>query len=335
MPHDVASAPVTSVSAARPDCSTSGGGRLRAAADQVQAVHGQLVGLPEDDAEQGQRPTTETVGAVSSSTGSSARYRAVASRLRRSASSTSSREAAAWAAVTRALTASGSGWVPVAPVRAEATRSAIAVWSSQQPRCTQISCARHPGRREGRSRSTRSACGDEGVPGGEHPRADLVAPGVGHPLVSSHARRVPGARPGRRDMPAHAVPQPVLTRGGEEPSRARSPDRRSQRCDQRQFRGTAASAAHRRAPATRVRPPAPRGAPRRAVPAAGRGRRPRRVLGAPRALRGAAQRDQRLRRRWATPSSPRPRGGTTRCCWASRRWSSWPARCCCSCRCRP
>ena len=80
--------------------------------DKVQAVDGELVGLTEDDAEQGSRPTTETAGAVSSSTGSFCRYRAVASRLRRSAASTSSRVASWCARVTRSLTASTSGAEP-------------------------------------------------------------------------------------------------------------------------------------------------------------------------------------------------------------------------------
>ena len=44
--------------------------------------------------------------------------------------------------------------------------------------------------------------GDERVPRAEHPRADLLAPGVGHALVSSHDRRVPTPPPARDEMPA-------------------------------------------------------------------------------------------------------------------------------------
>ena len=128
------------------------------AGHQVQAVDGELVGLPEDDAEQ-RDPADD-------------RDRGRAVQLDRLLGQVAGGGLPVAAQRGEYLLAGGVpvgggdpgvdgvdvGGVPVPPARADAIRSAIAVWSSQQPRCTQISCARHPSSREGRLRSTASAC---------------------------------------------------------------------------------------------------------------------------------------------------------------------------------
>ena len=73
-------------------------------------------------------------------------------------------------------------------------RSARAWWSSQQPRCTQISCARQPGSRDDRSRSTASAWSMK-CPRPRAPCPRPLAAGVGHALVSSsHGGALPAHR---------------------------------------------------------------------------------------------------------------------------------------------
>ena len=159
--------------------------------------------------------------------------------------------------------------------RAEAIRSASAVWSSQQPRCTQISCARQP-RQPGRPVEVdRLRLLEEGVPRPQHhagrPRRARrrPCPGVGPIGPPYPARRAAGVRPA---IGAWHAPRPP--RQPASPPRGEARVKHAGRPADRRTVTERAAGDRRAASAPRAHPPAgllpPAGCPRCAPGSTGR-----------------------------------------------------------------